>query len=184
MTNQPLWQDQPSPGGMIDASGQSPVHSQPETRSESPQTCWEYKVVSATFGTKLEVELNAWGSDGWEVVSIAGMSGTVTVTGNKIFVVLKRRSLAHEAAATAASEYLTTLRNHYGPPAFDHVATCHGDGLMLRAARVLIDSGQRPNNPLGVLDAACTLMANRKPSSNDAQLLQIAYLDVEPHGRR
>jgi len=28
------------------------------------------------------------------------------------------------------------------------------------------------------------LMANRKPSSNDAQLLQIAYLDVEPHGRR
>jgi hypothetical protein len=160
------------------------VHSQPETLSESPQTCWEYKVVSATFGTKLEVELNAWGSDGWEVVSIAGMSGTVTVTGNKIFVVLKRRSLAHEAAATAASEYLTTLRNHYGPPAFDHVATCHGDGLMLRAARVLIDSGQRPNNPLGVLDAACTLMANRKPSSNDAQLLQIAYLDVEPHGRR
>lgn len=66
MTNQPLWQDQPSPGGMIDASGQSPVHSQPETLSESPQTCWEYKVVSATFGTKLEVELNAWGSDGWK----------------------------------------------------------------------------------------------------------------------
>jgi len=118
-------------------------------------------VISATFGGKLETELNAWGADGWEVVSIAGMGGTVTVTGNKIFVVLKRRSLANEAAASAASSYLDTLRNHYGP-----------------ATRALIASGRQPNNPLGVLDWACPIMANRK-HSNDRQVIEAVWFKAE-----
>ncbi|HMS48261.1 MAG TPA: DUF4177 domain-containing protein [Candidatus Microthrix sp.] len=81
---------------------------------------WEYKVISSTFGTSLEGELNVWGASGWEVISIAGMNGTVTITGNKMFVVLKRRSRAVEAVVSAASDYLGELRGYYGP-AFDQV---------------------------------------------------------------
>ena len=61
-----------------------------------------------------------WGASGWEVISIARMNGTVTITGNKMFVVLKRRSRAVEAVVSAASDYLGELRGYYGP-AFDQV---------------------------------------------------------------
>lgn len=51
---------------------------------------WQYRVISATFGSALEAELNKWGTAGWEVVSIAGMNGTLTLTGNKLTALLKR----------------------------------------------------------------------------------------------
>ena len=142
------------------------------------QMLWEYKVISATFGGKLETELNTWGAIGWEVVSIAGMGGTVTVTGNKIFVVLKRRSLRHEEAAAGATEYLQTLRNHYGPAVFDQLANKHGNELMMRGARALISSGKQANNPLGVLDQSCALMANGKHSKDD-QVIEVVWYSAE-----
>lgn len=52
---------------------------------------WEYKILSSTFGASLESTLNAVGLRGWEVVSISAASGTWTITGNKIFALLKRR---------------------------------------------------------------------------------------------
>lgn len=51
---------------------------------------WEYKIVSATFGDKLERLLNKMGAAGWEVVSISAANGTMTLTGNKIFALMKR----------------------------------------------------------------------------------------------
>jgi hypothetical protein len=57
---------------------------------------WEYKVVKATFGADLERVLNQYGYDGWDVVSLAGMDGTFTTTGNKLFAVL-RRALPEDA---------------------------------------------------------------------------------------
>ena len=192
----PPWAAQPAPGAWVEPA----PHQDPAAVGESPhpaagqavlpesqggaehdvgqQPLWEYKVISATFGGKLETELNAWGADGWEVVSIAGMGGTVTVTGNKIFVVLKRRSLANEAAASAAASYLDTLRNHYGPAVFDQLANKHGAEPMLRATRALIASGRQPNNPLGVLDWACPIMANRK-HSNDSQVIEAVWFKAE-----
>lgn len=55
---------------------------------------WEYKIISATFGSSLESTLNSYGNAGWEVVSISAASGTWTVTGNKLFALLKRRGAA------------------------------------------------------------------------------------------
>lgn len=51
---------------------------------------WEYKMLKATFGASLEQSLNKAGQYGWELVSISAASGTVTLTGNKIFALLKR----------------------------------------------------------------------------------------------
>lgn len=179
MTNQVPWHSQPEHSVVTGGRGHVPGQPiEPAHTSDSAQAYWEYKVISATFGAKIETELNAWGADGWEVISIAGMSGTVTVTGNKIFVVLKRRSFEHEAAAAVAAEYLDTLRSYYGPPVFDQLANKHGDRLMQRSARALISSGQRANNPLGVLDLSCAMMANGKHSKDD-QVIRAVWLSVE-----
>ena len=134
----PPWAAQPAPGAWVEPA----PHQDPAAVGESPhpaagqavlpesqggaehdvgqQPLWEYKVISSTFGTSLEGELNVWGASGWEVISIAGMNGTVTITGNKMFVVLKRRSRAVEAVVSAASDYLGELRGYYGP-AFDQM---------------------------------------------------------------
>lgn len=52
--------------------------------------CWQYRVISRTFGAELESVLNDMGAQGWEVISIAGMNGTFTLTGNMFTVVMKR----------------------------------------------------------------------------------------------
>ena len=51
---------------------------------------WRYRIVSATFGADLERTLNRYGKAGWEVVSISAANGTLTLTGNKIFALMKR----------------------------------------------------------------------------------------------
>ena len=51
---------------------------------------WEQKIMKATFGDTLEADLNRVGQYGWEVVSMSATTGTWTVTGNKIFALLKR----------------------------------------------------------------------------------------------
>jgi hypothetical protein len=102
------------------ASSDPPDYTGSGEQEVDDRPLWEYKVISSTFGTSLEGELNVWGASGWEVISIAGMNGTVTITGNKMFVVLKRRSRAVEAVVSAASDYLGELRGYYGP-AFDQV---------------------------------------------------------------
>jgi hypothetical protein len=53
-------------------------------------TQWRYRVISATFGADLERTLNRYGAAGWEVVSISAASGFMTLTGNKIFALVKR----------------------------------------------------------------------------------------------
>lgn len=52
---------------------------------------WEYKVVKNMMAASLEEQLNQLGGDGWEVVSLAGLDGVFSVTGNKLYAVLKRR---------------------------------------------------------------------------------------------
>lgn len=52
---------------------------------------WEYKIERATFSKDLEGRLNTWGARGWEVIAMTGISGAVTLTGNKIFVIMKRQ---------------------------------------------------------------------------------------------
>lgn len=54
------------------------------------RTRWEYRVVRNMMASSLESSLNELGRDGWEVVSITGMDGAFTLTGNKLFAVVKR----------------------------------------------------------------------------------------------
>lgn len=61
-------------------------------------TQWQYRIVSATFGGDLEQVLNRYGMAGWEVLSVSAANGTLTITGNKIFALLKRpMSVEHPA---------------------------------------------------------------------------------------
>ncbi|MEM9466427.1 MAG: DUF2510 domain-containing protein [Actinomycetota bacterium] len=55
------------------------------------QTRWQYKVIRNMTANKLEESLNQLGSQGWELVAIAGLDGVVSLTGNKLYAVLKRQ---------------------------------------------------------------------------------------------
>lgn len=68
---------------------------------------WEYRVVSKTFGDDLQSELNGYGEQGWEVVSLAGMNGTMTLTGNKFTALLKRARMQDDAALSEALDRRT-----------------------------------------------------------------------------
>ena len=57
---------------------------------DSARIRWEYRIVKNMMASSLEAQLNQLGGDGWEVVSIAGLDGVLTLTGNKLFAVLKR----------------------------------------------------------------------------------------------
>lgn len=62
-------------------------------KRSAPRTLerWEYKVVKNALADRIEEMLNELGRDGWELVSLAGLDGTFTVTGNKLVAVMKRR---------------------------------------------------------------------------------------------
>jgi hypothetical protein len=67
---------------------------QPATNAvgEQPKATqsWEYKIVKNMLASSLEEALNSLGASGWEVVSITGMDGVMSWTGNKLYAVLKR----------------------------------------------------------------------------------------------
>jgi hypothetical protein len=67
---------------------------QPATNAvgEQPKVTqsWEYKIVKNMLASSLEEALNSLGASGWEVVSITGMDGVMSWTGNKLYAVLKR----------------------------------------------------------------------------------------------
>lgn len=62
-----------------------------ETVSSLSTTRWQYKVVKNLTANKLEETLNGYGRAGWELVSMTGLDGVMTLTGNKLYAVLKRR---------------------------------------------------------------------------------------------
>ncbi len=64
-------------------------------------TRWQYRLVSTTFGSSLERELNDLGSEGWELVAMAGLGGTATLTGNKFTAIMKRPAIAHDVEGNA-----------------------------------------------------------------------------------
>ncbi|MEZ5380813.1 MAG: DUF4177 domain-containing protein [Microthrixaceae bacterium] len=143
--------------------------------SDSRERYWEYKVISATFGGSLEAELNTWGREGWEVISIAGMGGTATLTGNKLFVVLKKRALTLENARARARQYLGVLKDHYGS-VYDSVVSKHGPELFEGATSELIVSGRQPNNPLGLLDLVCDRLSAATRLRGDELIRQVWHL--------
>lgn len=54
------------------------------------------------FAGSLEETLNTLGDQGWEVVSIAGLDGAFSsITGNKLYAVLKRERAARQAVVSA-----------------------------------------------------------------------------------
>lgn len=52
---------------------------------------WQYKVIRNMTANRLEESLNQLGGQGWELVALAGLDGVVSLTGNKLYAVLKRR---------------------------------------------------------------------------------------------
>ncbi|HAP75728.1 MAG TPA: hypothetical protein DCR14_06560 [Acidimicrobiaceae bacterium] len=64
------------------------------TKSPAQQTLitWEYRVVKNMLASSFEEQLNTLGQQGWEVVAITGLDGVMTLTGNKLMAVLKRRT--------------------------------------------------------------------------------------------
>jgi hypothetical protein len=58
------------------------------------QPRWEYKIVKNMLADSLEASLNRLGAEGWEVVSLAGIDSAWTLTGNKLYAVMKRPSFA------------------------------------------------------------------------------------------
>lgn len=62
---------------------------------------WEYQIVRNMLADNLEATLNRLGHEGWEVVSITGIDGAFTLTGNKLYAVLKR-----EVGTTAQSDQI------------------------------------------------------------------------------
>lgn len=125
---------------------------------------WEYKIVSATFGDKLEAELNRYGLAGWEVVSITGMNGTVTLTGNRFTALMKRpvesydeQGQVHHASAPsalgAAGEYATMRAAH--PEVFNDVLT---------AVTSRVEQGHRVD--VTMFDSACRRVENGESASD------------------
>lgn len=118
---------------------------------------WEYKIVSATFGNKLEAELNRYGLAGWEVVSIAGMNGTMTLTGNKFTALMKRPiesydedGHVHHATAPSVAdvaEYASMRAAH--PEAFYEV---------LAAVMSRVEQGHRID--IAMFDSTCRRVEN------------------------
>lgn len=51
---------------------------------------FEYKIVKSELSQSLENTLNSYGRQGWELISIVGMDGVTSFTGNKFYAVLKR----------------------------------------------------------------------------------------------
>ncbi len=72
---------------------------------ENAELRWRYRVVKATFGDGFEDRLNEYGVLGWEIVSITAMDSTLTLTGNKLFAVLKQQYRAEVRPPRAPSRY-------------------------------------------------------------------------------
>jgi len=79
-----------------------------ETASDAPIASdpvgngWEYRVVKNLTAARLEESLNSLGAEGWELVAMAGLDGVLSVTGNKLYAVMKRPRQKSEGAATLA----------------------------------------------------------------------------------
>ena len=137
-------------------------------------TLWEYKVITATFGASLESDLNDWGSLGWEVVSMAGMNGTMTLTGNKIFVVLKRESAYREQLRSFTRQYIEQLEAHYGADVFSAVVARSGDEAVFRAIAALVATGQPTDAPIAIVEeAAVAIAASENPSRDQFLVMSI-----------
>ncbi len=65
--------------------------SAPEKGLSGSRERWEYKVIRNMTANRLEESLNTLGAHGWELVAMAGLDGVVSITGNKLYAVLKRR---------------------------------------------------------------------------------------------
>lgn len=89
-------------------------------------------------------------------LDLAGMNGTVTITGNKMFVVLKRRSRAVEAVVSAASDYLRGVAGLLRPGLRPGETTVMVTNCW-RAARALLSSGLQPLDAL-LIELACRKM--------------------------
>lgn len=78
---------------------------------------WEYKIVRNMLANNLEDSLNILGRGGWEVVSLAGVDGAFTLTGNKLYAVLKRSisdTTSFEPDVEELAGAVSELANHAG----------------------------------------------------------------------
>lgn len=120
---------------------------------------WEYKVEKATFGNDLEAKLNHWGLRGWEVITMAGLNGTMTLTGNKIFVVMKREHDSHAEAGSQTEAYEAVLEPHFGPNALRAALAEHGPRAVEDAVTAYARCGTYHPDPVAVIGAAAKWIA-------------------------